>query len=87
VTAPTAPSNLTATAASTTQINLSWTDNSSNETGFRIKRRASGATTSVEIGTVLQNVLSYQDSGLTPGTTYFYTVVAYQYRWNICRFE
>ena len=77
VTAPAAPSNLTAAAASTTQINLSWTDNSSNETGFRIKRRASGATTSAEIGTVLQNVLSYQDSSLTPGTTYFYTVVAF----------
>ena len=33
---PTAPSGLTATAVSSSQINLSWTDNSNNETGFKI---------------------------------------------------
>src|SRR5688500_5656154 len=32
---PTAPSGLIATAASTSQINLSWTDNASNETGIK----------------------------------------------------
>src|SRR6266550_431005 len=33
-----APTNLTATAASSSRINLSWTDNSSNETGFKVER-------------------------------------------------
>ncbi len=37
--APAAPSGLSATAVSTTQINLSWTDNASNETGFKIERK------------------------------------------------
>ena len=38
VMAPTAPSNLAATAVSTSQINLSWNDNSNNETGFKLER-------------------------------------------------
>ncbi|MCK5643183.1 MAG: S8 family serine peptidase, partial [Gammaproteobacteria bacterium] len=36
---PAAPSALAATAFSGSQINLTWTDNSSNETGFRIERK------------------------------------------------
>lgn len=37
---PAPASGLTATTISSTQINLSWSDNSGNETGFRIERRA-----------------------------------------------
>ena len=37
-TVPAAPSNLTATAVSSTQINLAWQDNSNNEDGFKIER-------------------------------------------------
>jgi hypothetical protein len=37
---PNAPSNLTASAISRSQINLLWTDNANNETGFKIERRA-----------------------------------------------
>src|SRR5205807_101467 len=42
--APAAPSGLTAVAASTSQINLSWTDNSTNETGFLVERSTDGTT-------------------------------------------
>jgi len=35
---PAAPSGLSATAVAKTQINLSWTDNANNETGFKIER-------------------------------------------------
>ena len=36
---PLAPTNLVGNATSTTEINLSWTDNSTNETGFKIERK------------------------------------------------
>jgi hypothetical protein len=75
--APTAPSNLTATAASTSQINLSWTDNSNNETGFRIERSPDGSTGWTEIATPAANTTTYQNTGLTASTTYYYRVRAY----------
>ncbi len=41
---PLPPTVLTGTVASTTQINLSWTDNSTNETGFKIERKTGTGT-------------------------------------------
>jgi len=70
VSAPTAPSGLTATAVSQTQINLSWTDNSSDETGFKIYRGATLVTTTAA------NATTYSDTGLTCNTAYTYTVIA-----------
>jgi titin len=75
-TSPAAPSGLTATAISTTQINLSWTDNSSNETGFKIERKTGSGGTYAEIGTVGANITAYSNTGLTEGTNYFYRVRA-----------
>jgi hypothetical protein len=72
---PAAPSNLIATAASTSQINLTWTDNSSNETSFRIERSADGVNFN-EITTVGPNVTSYSNTGLTSSTTYYYRLRA-----------
>jgi hypothetical protein len=74
---PNVPSNLTATAVSATQINLAWQDNSTDETGFRIERKTGAGGTYGEIATVGMNVQSYPDSGLTPSTTYYYRVRAY----------
>lgn len=70
------PSGLTATAISDDRIDLAWTDNSSDETGFRIERRL-GNGDWVEITTVGAGVVSYQDSGLSMGTPYSYRVRAY----------
>ncbi len=76
--APAAPSNLLATAPSSSQINLSWSDNSSNETGFKIERcQGSGCSSFVQITTVAGNSTSYQNTGLSSSTSYSYRVRAY----------
>lgn len=73
---PSAPSGLTATAASTSQVNLAWTDTSSNEDGFYVERSTDNATFS-QVGSVGTNVTTYQDTGLAAATTYYYRVRAY----------
>ena len=71
-----APSNLSATAVSTSQINLTWTDNSSNQDSVMIERSSDGLSFA-QLGTVGANGTSYPDTGLIPGTTYYYRVRAY----------
>jgi hypothetical protein len=75
-TIPLAPSNLTATAVSSSQINLAWHDNSSNETGFQIWRYDASAGWS-QIANVGANTSSYSNTGLSSSTTYYYYVLAY----------
>jgi hypothetical protein len=74
--APAAPSNLVATATSSSSIRLSWTDRSSNEAGFRIERSTSATTGFYGIATTKANVASYSDSRLAAGATYYYRVRA-----------
>jgi hypothetical protein len=74
---PDAPSNLTATTNSASQINLNWTDNSSNENGFTIERSLTGTDQWIEVGFVSGNIATYMDTGLIPSTTYYYRVSAY----------
>jgi len=76
-TVPAAPSSLTATAASNTQINLAWTDNATNETGVKIERKTGASGTYAQIATLGANVTSYADTGLTAVTAYYYRVRAY----------
>ncbi len=74
---PDSPTGLGATAASATQINLSWTDNSTTETGFEIDRALDSAFASgVTTVTVGANVTTYQSTGLSGSTTYYYRVRA-----------
>ena len=75
---PVDPTNLAATAASSSQINLSWTDNSSNETGFSIEScKGPTCTNFVQIATVGANVTTYSNTNLKANTTYRYRVRAY----------
>lgn len=77
-TTPTAPSSLTATAASSSQINLAWSDNSANEEGFDIfSCDGSGCNDFLPIGRVGANTSGYSDTGLNPSTVYGYQVRAY----------
>ncbi|PYT06852.1 MAG: hypothetical protein DMF60_08370 [Acidobacteria bacterium] len=74
--APVAPSDLTATAVSATQINLSWRDNSGDELGFRIERSLDGFSFG-EIATVGSNVTSFNDTTVFANTFFFYRVSSF----------
>ncbi len=75
---PAAPSNLVATGVSRSQINLSWTDNSGNESGFRIERcRGATCTNFQVIATIGANASTFANTGLAANTTYRYRVAAY----------
>ncbi len=71
-----APSALTATAVSPSQINLTWLDNSTDENGFKIERSTDGVNFT-QIAQVFPNTTSYRNTRLWPGTTYYYRVRAY----------
>jgi Fibronectin type III domain len=72
-TLPTIPQGLTATAVGSTQIDLSWSASSDDVgvTGYTVRRN--GAI----IATTGGSATSYADSGLSPSTTYTYTVDAF----------
>ncbi|MDB6029348.1 MAG: hypothetical protein JWM68_5571 [Verrucomicrobiales bacterium] len=74
--APAAPSGLTATAISSSQINLSWTDNANNETGFTVSRGTNSGGPYTDIFTTAVNVTGYTNTGLASSTTYYYVVRA-----------
>lgn len=75
--APTAPTSLNTNSISAVQINLSWTDNSSDEDGFKIERKTGTGGTFSEIAQVNSNVTSYNNTGLQGGTQYCYRVRAF----------
>jgi hypothetical protein len=73
-----APNNLTASAVSSSQIDLAWADNANNENGFKIERCAgTGCTSFAQITAVTSNITSHSDTGLTAVTTYCYRVRAF----------
>jgi hypothetical protein len=74
---PAAPGNLSANAASRSQIRLSWTDHSANETGFSIERcTGAGCNNFAPVTQVAAGVTTVVDSGLARRTTYRYRVRA-----------
>ena len=80
--APAAPTGLAAAAASASQINLTWTDTSTNEDGFRVERSTDGGVTWTARATLGANATAFADTGLTAGTTYTYRVRAYNVTGN-----
>jgi hypothetical protein len=75
---PAAPSGVSARPAGETSLRISWRDNSSNETGFRIERSMAPAGPWTEVATVDANVTEYTDSGrdVVANSTYLYRVQA-----------
>ncbi len=73
---PAAPSGFAASTLSTTSALLSWSDNSTNETGFQVERSTSATTGFVLVATTAANAISYINTGLTSGTQYYYRIRA-----------
>lgn len=75
-TPPTSPSDLIATAFFDDQVNLAWTDNSSNESSFEVWRSNTSGSGYQVIATLNENEISFTDSNLLANTDYFYLVKA-----------
>jgi subtilisin family serine protease len=78
---PAAPGGLKAAAASKTQVNLSWADNSSDETGFKVERSTDGVAYT-QLATLQSNSTSYASTSLSGGKKYYYRVRAYNANGN-----
>src|SRR3989442_10670486 len=76
-TRPADASNLSAFGVSSSQINLTWQDNSTNEAGFKIERAPTAGGRWKTIATVGANAVSYANTNLSAATTYYYRVRAY----------
>ena len=77
VTAPTAPTGLSATATSG-WVTLHWTDTSTNETGFRVLRcKGTKCTPTTVVATLAAGVVTWTDFGVLPRTSYRYRIQAY----------
>ena len=75
--APAAPAAVSAVAVSHARVDLAWTDNSSDETGFRIERsRVSNFGTTDAAYDVGPDVRAFSDTAVSPETDYFYRVAA-----------
>ncbi len=73
---PQAPSRLTATAVSKSQIDLKWVDNSADETGFKVQRSSDNVAFTT-VGTVESGVTAYSSTGLAANRQYFFRVCAF----------
>jgi chitodextrinase len=74
---PAPPTDLISSAISSSEISLSWTDNSDNETGFTIYRSLSSLSGYTAVDQVAADIVSYTDDSLVADTTYHYRVRAY----------
>lgn len=75
-----APTNLSATAVSSNQIDLAWTDNSDNEDNFSLERSPDGSNWST-IASLTANSVTYTDTGLATASSYYYRVRAQESGW------
>jgi hypothetical protein len=75
--APAAPTVLDATTVSSSQIDLTWTDNASTEDGFYIYQSTDNVTFTL-VGTNAANDTTYSATGLSASTLYYFKVRAFK---------
>lgn len=72
-----APTNVVATATSSTSISITWTNADASQTGVGLERSATSATAGFgRVASLGAASTSHADSGLTPGTQYWYRLIA-----------
>ncbi len=76
-TIPVSPTNLFVSSPGSFQVQLSWNDNSNNESGFRIDRATNATFTEGLIGFTVDASKTKCLDYTTPGGTYYYRVVAF----------
>ncbi|HOK33571.1 MAG TPA: fibronectin type III domain-containing protein [Fervidobacterium sp.] len=74
---PQTPTDLNATALSSTQIKLTWQDKSTDELGFKIERKTGASGTWKETAEASANTETFTDTNLDSNTTYYYRIKAY----------
>ena len=78
---PNAPTNLTVTNTTSTEVDLSWAEAPANETGFYVDRSTTSSGGFASIAT-LGTATAYSNTGLTSGTTYYYEIIAFNTHGN-----
>jgi hypothetical protein len=73
--APLASTTVTASPATSSTVNLVWTD-IAGESGYRVERSADGASGWTTAASLPENATSTTDTGLAATTTYYYRVIA-----------
>ena len=73
---PAAPSGLSAVASSSSSVSLTWSDNSGDESGFKVERSVDGVNFA-QVAAVGRGVTGYTATGLSPETAYHFRVRAY----------
>jgi subtilisin family serine protease len=74
---PATPSRLSAAAASSSRINLTWSDSSYGEDGFKIERKTDVGGIYAQVAATAANKTTYSDTGLDKSTTYYYRIRSY----------
>jgi fibronectin type 3 domain-containing protein len=73
--APAAPTNLAASVLSATQVQLDWTDNAINETGYIVERSDNGGAFTL-LTTLPADAVTFTDNAVSGGNSYTYRVAA-----------
>ena len=74
---PSAPSATSGVPGSSSTVNVTWKDNSSNEDGFRVERSLDGGTSWTAGTTTAANVIAWDDAGRTSEQPVCYRAVAF----------
>ena len=72
---PAAPTGLTVTAASSTEVDLAWTGNAANSNAVLVERSTDGSTFA-QVASLSPGATSYAETGLSPATSYTFRVRA-----------